>query len=64
MSKRIRYRIADVLNRLPGTCCTKLVMWVEFRHPLRDTRVDAVCFADGGDPSWPCCYCGKRMKPE
>ena len=59
-----RYRVAHQLNKLPGMCWAKLVMWVEFSkvHPLSDIRQDEMCRSDALRCGY--CYCGAiRHKP-
>ncbi len=61
---RWRWRIAGLLNRLPGQCWADLVSWA---LPGRDSRnpwspIDSMCrrdFASNGS-----CYCGKLRDPE
>lgn len=68
MGKRIRWRIAHLLDRLPGQCWTELVCWAldgmraarrAGNNPLpwrpigESCRRDAIVSGDG------CCYCAK-----
>jgi len=57
--KSWKYRVATLLDRLPGTCWARLVGWVEYGSPLRESR-DLSCHSQrcGG------CYCGKLRRPE
>lgn len=56
--KRLRYRVAYALNRLPSTCWTHLVSWVEFGAPLRESFDTSRCLDDGWCEGKQC-YCGK-----
>jgi hypothetical protein len=62
-SKRVRYRLASLLDRLPGQCWTDLVIWVEYAP---DTPVEnggpwspqtGTCRSDARQCGY--CYCGK-----
>jgi hypothetical protein len=57
--KAWKYRLVHLLDKLPGTCWTELVRWVEYRQlPLSEAFGVARCRRDaaacGGR-----CYCGK-----
>lgn len=58
-----RYRLAYLLDKLPGMCWTKLVLWVECGrvHPIRDIRIDTMCHRDAERCTY--CYCGKLHRP-
>lgn len=60
--KRIKYRIAELLNRSPRTCWTNLVCWVEYGHPLLDCRIDDACRSHAAVCGR--CYCGKVGGPK
>lgn len=51
----VRWRCAELLDRVPGTCWPSLVEWALHRRALRDCRADWMCLRDGDDR----CYCGK-----
>jgi hypothetical protein len=58
-AERARWRIAYLLNRLPGQCWTDLVLWVlgsdKYRRRFPWSPVGPDCLK-AGDQS---CYCGK-----
>lgn len=54
---RARWKVAGILNRLPGMCWANLVSWVLYSKPLRETRQDWACRQDAA--SCGTCYCGK-----
>lgn len=71
MVERIRWCIANLVDRLPGQCWTELVLWAldgmrSSRHkgdnPLPWRPIDDLCRRDlernGG------CYCAKLRQPE
>jgi hypothetical protein len=59
-SKR-RWRIADLMNRLPGQCWADLVGWVLGDAPERSRLpwrpISSMCRQDAARTG--CCYCGK-----
>lgn len=60
--KAWKYRLIGLLNRLPETCWTELVCWVEYGgSPLRD----AFCASRCQQTAARCgaCYCGKVVDP-
>lgn len=59
--KAWQYRIADLLNRLPGTCWANLVCWIEFGSPLSQAWDLTACKIDCANNG--SCYCGKRRAP-
>ena len=64
MDENIRWRIAYLLNRLPGQCWADLVEWVLYPRGRRGpwSPIRPGCRADlarGRD-----CYCGKLRAPE
>jgi hypothetical protein len=61
--RRWRWRVADLLNRLPGQCWSDLVMWA-----LREHRGEPGSRSPWSPATWACrqdlarngtCYCGK-----
>lgn len=67
-AERLRWRIAGIVNRLPGQCWSRLVDWVLFepepdgepedrRRGLPWRPIDAVCRRDAARCG--ACYCGK-----
>jgi hypothetical protein len=73
MRLKIRWLIADLLNRLPGQCWGDLVTWAletpsarkrrgNARHPWRP--VTRICRNDLAQSRDGACYCGKlRRQP-
>lgn len=59
--KWIKWKIAHLLDKLPGTCWANLATWAAWDTPTRDARFrqDWMCRADADCGS---CYCGK-VKP-
>jgi hypothetical protein len=59
VTDRLRWRIAELLNRLPGQCWTNLVMWAnrstDQRIPWQP--IDWACRADAARNG--ACWCGK-----
>lgn len=55
--ERLKWRIAELLNRLPNQCWTGNASWVlgDQRWPWR--RIDAACREDAERVGF--CYCGK-----
>jgi hypothetical protein len=58
--ERIRWRIAHLLDKLPGQCWADLVFWVfgDRRNPW--SPMTSTCRLDGADGG---CYCGKLREP-
>lgn len=60
-----RWRIADILNRLPRTCWANIVFWalgsrsMFDRDNSDDIRRSPMCFSPGQER----CYCGKFASP-
>lgn len=63
--ERLKWRIADLVNRLPGQCWADLVMWAMSDEPVRDTGLRAAlpwrpigkrCIEDAQASGR--CYCG------
>lgn len=67
MPEWLRWRIADLLNKLPGQCWTELVCWVQrdrhegLRSRLPWRPVTPTCRSDALDGA---CYCGKLRQPD
>jgi hypothetical protein len=67
LAVRLRWRIAYLMNRLPGQCWADLVQWavterrehLERRLPWRPVGACRVDLARTGT-----CYCGKLGRPE
>lgn len=59
---KLRWRVADVLNRLPGMCWANLVSWALRSRPLTETRQDWMCRSDTASNG--CCYCGKLRRDD
>lgn len=60
---RARWRIADLLDRIPGLCWANLVSWVLRQRDIRDTRQDWMCREDADNCGR--CWCGKlRLEGE
>ncbi|MEU4570811.1 hypothetical protein [Micromonospora sp. NPDC023956] len=62
LTQRLRWRIAHLINRLPGQCWANLVSFA-----LRDRRspwqpMDSMCRADAARCG--ACYCGKIRRVE
>lgn len=59
---RVRWFIADRLDRLPGFCWANLVTWALGWHTMRErgVRQDSVCRADFAANG--VCYCGKLKR--
>lgn len=51
-----RWKVAGLLNRLPGMCWSQLVDWVLGTVRLRETRQSDVCRSDAARCGT--CYCG------
>ncbi|OKI47265.1 hypothetical protein [Micromonospora sp. CB01531] len=62
LAERARWRVAGLLDKLPGQCWSELVMWAlkYKRNPW--SPQDAVCRSDAARVG--ACYCGKLRKPE
>ncbi|MDI3315912.1 MAG: hypothetical protein QJR12_17030 [Mycobacterium sp.] len=62
--KWIRWRIAYLLDRLPGQCWADLVSWVldsgEFRRRNPWSPITPTCWSDRDHNG--CCYCGKLRR--
>lgn len=56
-NSRARWKVAWLLDRLPGMCWANLVSWVLYDERLRDTRQDWMCRQ--GVARCGTCYCGK-----
>lgn len=73
MREKLRWRIADLVGKLPGQCWADLVMWVlsdraERRewHPrerLPWRPIGYVCRKDAARVGACYCYCGKLRAP-
>lgn len=65
-AERTRWRIADLLNRLPGQCWADLATWALYgpepgrRWPWAPNTPG--CREDAARTG--CCYCGKLTDPE
>ncbi len=58
MKEKLRWWVANRLDRRPGWCWARLVTWALGRGPvLRECRVDAICHRDATANE--SCYCGK-----
>jgi hypothetical protein len=63
LTVKLRWKFADLLNRLPRTCWANLVSWALGSKPLidrhgdGDIRQDWICRKDAGANGR--CYCGK-----
>ena len=63
LAVKARWKIADVLNRLSGTCWANIVSWALGSRPLiafdgeGDVRQDSLCRRDAARCGR--CYCGK-----
>lgn len=59
---RVRYAIAEVVNRLPSQCWADLVMWVMRRGESKVPWMPSTtCREDMLRTG--CCYCGKLQDP-
>jgi hypothetical protein len=60
--ERARWRIAYLLNQLPGQCWTDLVSWVldrgKYRRRSPWSPITPTCLQDGDRA----CYCGKLRR--
>lgn len=55
--KAWKYRLAHLLDKLPRTCWTELVCWIEYDAPLSEAFSQARCRQD--EARCGACYCGK-----
>jgi len=62
--EKLRWRIAYLLNRLPGQCWADLVCWVQYRSHSRSpwSPIDSNCRGDRDRTGR--CYYGKLGRPE
>ena len=68
MRERIRWKIAELLDELPGQCWADLVFWVRRDRREDDGRnwnpwspITSTCRSDALDGA---CYCGKLRPPD
>lgn len=65
----VRWRIARILNCLPWTCWSELVLWAmdidgTNQRALRPCFAVGECKRDRDEPSLGVCYCGKFASPQ
>lgn len=60
---RVRFAIADLLNRLQSQCWADLVMWAMGREETVLPRSSSASCREDMQRTG-CCYCGKFQAPE
>lgn len=65
--ERLRWNLADALNRLPGLCWAELATWAAYGPSDKDRALPwpadtGLCREDAARTG--CCWCGKLRDPE